>query len=61
MDDDDRFFRDCEREPTYRLRTPTRRIPLDGRGTVKQRFEPDTERCAMTEAALETLRKAGLL
>ncbi len=61
-DFDRRYFRDCEKrehEPT--IRTRPRFPPLDARGAVKQRFEPDAARDAMTEAALDVLRKAGLL
>lgn len=70
---DDLLRRDDEREPT-RLRTPTRRIALDGRGTLAREFisrgmsrhgaECSCRWCTEqpeTEAALDVLRKAALL
>lgn len=49
-------WRDDEREVQARTR---RRIMLDARGTLRQRFEPDAP--VATADALSSLRKAGLL
>lgn len=55
---DDQWSLDVSREPTYTGR-PRRAIPLDERGAVKQRFDPDVT--PATTEALAQMRRDGLL
>ncbi len=55
---DEQWERDVSREPTHTGRS-RRPIPLDERGAVRQRFEPDP--IEATPTWLETLRRSGAL